>query len=664
MDANPPASACSSLPLLLSSPPRARHAPYHRLSCTPRSPQSDKSSRFSARSSASVPKLTSSRSSEWLAAYNEAWEDGTGLDVDPLSEQHVDYFYVADVGVQLSLASKHQQPITQSTTSATTQQQRCLADAFPAEWFTEPVTATTNHLVDEAIVEQQGGERQHQYQQGQEGESYDADDDAYTGRLVGLAMLGLYCTQGVEEASCSANPDVSLPPAAAKIGSPRASPPQRTPSSRARSEFNDVNPHLVSQPSSIASSASPSLSSTPAYLCSPTLSPMTSSPSVNTPAFVYSPASCSPPHRDTISSRAQSATSSALLPPPAASGSLASDQQQRVQFDEGMHHRVCERLRSRLVVDGNTLSDKRSTSSSSSPSSTPTLCVIDERVHHDRFRALTSDDGLLHLSAADLPSPQSWLHLGSYLLCTPRVSSLCFQSVCITSAELEMLGHAALSFIRTLSFTDNSIGLRPYTLSKLVDLLAACEQLELQQLAITHNSLTSIDPLGHVIEQHPTLRSLRLSDNGITNEGAVALASAMQRLAASHHFTDLTSLALCGNRIDTHGVDTLLTARDELQCRTGMEVDVTATDMRQYTPPQSAQYAASQSAPMSPLALLPLSALVFPGPLTQTAFDVSRVVVASHTAHKRLTVFRALSLKVRHAQRTVGQEAEVDEERN
>ena len=138
-----------------------------------------------------------------------------------------------------------------------------------------------------------------------------------------------------------------------------------------------------------------------------------------------------------------------------------------------------------------------------------------------------------------------------------------------------MLGQAALSFIRAVSFTDNSIGLRPYTLSKLADLLAGCEQLELHQLAITHNSLTSIDALDNIIEQHPTLRSLRLSHNGIINEGAIKLANAMRRLAASHHFTDLATLELDGNRIDAQAINQLTAARDELQQQTCMDVEVT-----------------------------------------------------------------------------------------
>ena len=657
--------------MLLASPPRSRHAPYNRISCTPRSPHSDKSGRSSARSSASVPTLTTSRSSEWLAAYNEAWEDGTGLDINPLTEQHVDYYYVPDKDVQLQSLD---QPLTAPTTTQLSPRQRCLTDAFPAEWFADVVRPAlddgateqiTQEINQQLVTERAGGvqrqsEHQHHYHQQQQEEVED-ENDSYTGRLVGLAMLGLYCTQGVEEVDCSAAPDVALPPAAATIGSSRpATLPHRTPSSRARSEFNDVNPQLVGQRSSTASSASPSLSATPAHLSSPTLSPMPSSPSIGTPGYAYSPASCSPPNCDTLSPSVPSAAPSPLLPPVVPPTTklnvvnevLASTRQQQPQFDESMHQRVSQRLRSRLAVDGNTLSDKRTVASSSSSTShlPPALCVIDERAHHDRFAVLTNDDGLLRLTAANLPSPQSWLYLGSYLLSTPRVSSLSFHAVCITSAELEMLGHAALSFIRALSFTDNNIGLRPYTLSKLVDLLAACEQLELEHLAITHNSLTSIDALDHIIEQHPMLRSLRLSDNGITNDGARTLASAMKRLAASQHFTDLTTLALDGNRIDARGVDTLMTARDELQRCTGMEVEVTTSDMRQYTPPRFTTSSTAAIAPMSPLALLPLSALAFPMPLTQTAFDVNRVAAVSQTAHKRLTVFKALSLKVRHAQ--------------
>ena len=592
-----------------------------------------------------------------------------------------------DSNVQLSL-SKQLLPVAQSSAQLAAPQQRCLADAFPAEWFTDIAngaanntailpqhsTQLTNQHYSTATSDDQRQDEQH-YQQYEQDEEADDTDDSYTSRLVGLAMLGLYCTQGVEDAACSAAPDVALPPAAAAIGSLRSpSLPPRTPSSRARSEFNDVNPQLVNQRSSTAAFPSPSLSSTPANLCSPTLSPMTSSPpSISTPGYAYSPASCSPPTCDILSPNAPSPLLPPVLPPPTTiDPAFASNRQQLGQFDESMHRRVCQRLRSRLAVDGSTLSDKRmntasssSSSSSPSPSSSPALCVIDERTHHDRFTALTDDEGLLRLTAADLPSPQSWLHLGSYLLSSPRVSALSFHSVCITSAELEMLGHAALSFIRALSFTDNNIGLRPYTLSKLVDILAACEQLELEHLAITHNSLTAVDALDHIIEQHPTLRSLRLSDNGITNDGALRLASAMKRLAASHHFTDLTSLTLDGNRIDTQGVAALLTARDELQRRTGMEVEVTARDMKQYTPVRLSTSAADADAPMSPLSLLPLSALAFPAPLTQTAFDVGRAAVVSQTAHKRLTVFRALSLKVRHAhstdrQQKVGTEVEED----
>ena len=96
---------CASLPLLLASPQRSRHHPYQRISTrstAPRSPESDGCGRPTARSTTSAPTLTTSRSSEWLAAYNEAWEDGTGLDIDPLSDQHVDYFYVPDGDVRLT----------------------------------------------------------------------------------------------------------------------------------------------------------------------------------------------------------------------------------------------------------------------------------------------------------------------------------------------------------------------------------------------------------------------------------------------------------------------------------------------------------------------------------------------------------------------------------
>ena len=694
-----PPTTCSSIPLLLASPPRARHHPYQRFSsrsCAPRSPHSDGSGRSSTRLSSSAPTLTSSRSSEWLAAYNEAWEDGTGLDIDPLTEQHVDYYYVADDHVQLSLTK--QQLAAPPSAHVSVQQQRCLTDAFPAEWFgdansSEHITSVESNtpLIDQVAItnidsSEQRDEQHEQYQQEcEQKEAEDADDDdSYTSRLVGLAMLGLYCTQGVDEASCSAAPDVSLPPAATAIGATRTpSLPPRTPSSRARSEFNDVNPQVVSRRSSTSSSstaASPSLTSTPSYLCSPTLSPMTSSPFL-TPGFTASPPSSSPPNGEVLSSKIPSSTPlSPLLSvyTPSSLFQASTDrsldsisQRQPAQFDASMHQRVSQRLRSRLAVDDSTLSDKRSftssPSSSSSPSPSPT--PIDERAHHDRFASLTTDSGALCLSAADLPSPHSWLHLGSYLLSTPRVSSLSFQSVCITSAELEMLGHAALSFIRALAFTDNSIGLRPYTLSKLVDILAACEQLQLEQLSITHNSLTTLDPLDSLIQHHPTLTTLQLSHNGISNEGALTLSNAMKRLASSHHFTDFTTLSLNGNRIDGQGVDGLMAARDQLARRTGMEVEVGVEDMRRYVVTPSSRTldgttAASVSGGgMSPLALLPLSARLFPPPLTmlgQAAVDGSRVAGSSQTSQRRLTVFRALSLRVMRAQ-SAGKQTETTE---
>ena len=616
-----------------------------------------------------MPTLKTSRSSEWLAAYNEAWEDGTGVEVDPLSEQHVDWYYVHDDEEAPQLSPHSKQPLVPQTSPALAAQQK--RDAFPVEWFITPPVACEHDIAEERIsqhtVELITADTSGEQQQDEEA---DGDDDAYTSRVVGLAMLGLYCAQGLEEADCSAAADVALPPSGAAIGSPRLhSLPQRTPSSRARSEFNNVNPQLAGQRSSTSTSASPLLSSTPAYLASPTLSPLTSSPSISTPAFAYSsPASRSPATSTPTSPAAQAGSNlpSAIRPTPnTAQPNVATDEQQRAHFDADMHQRVCQRLRARLAVDGNTLSDKRSSTASTSSAQPPvsTVAALDERAHHDRFAQLTDDSGALCLSASDLPSPLSWLHLGSYLLSTPRVSFLSFHSVCVTSAELEMLGHAALSFIRALSFSDNSIGLRPYTLSKLVDLLAACELLQLEQLAITHNSLAQLDALDGVIEQHPTLRSLRLSNNGVTNEGAATLADAMRRLAARQHFTDFASLALDGNRIDAQGVAALSAARDELQLRTGMDVEVTATDMRRYAAPPASSESKAVSAPMSPLALLPLSALSFPMPLTQTAFDISRVAAASHTAHKRLTVFRALSLKVKHAQvGGVRQRAAVEED--
>ena len=244
-----------------------------------------------------------------------------------------------------------------------------------------PLEYLTQQLHEQHPAPVSGSDDNHREQNADDSES--GADESYTSRIVGLAMVGLYCTQNMDEAGCSA--EVCLPPAGAMITSGRAPLLQpRTPSSRARSEFNDINPQLVGRRSSTASSASPSLSATPANCCSPTLSPLTSSPSISTPMFAYSPASTSPPIAYNVPSTMTPllTTTEPSAPPTRSTPDIAVTRQPTQPFDASMHQRVRDRLCSRLAVDGSTLSDKRLIAHPASPtlSSAPSaLNVIDER---------------------------------------------------------------------------------------------------------------------------------------------------------------------------------------------------------------------------------------------------------------------------------------------
>ena len=84
--------------------------------------------------------------------------------------------------------------------------------------------------------------------------------------------------------------------------------------------------------------------------------------------------------------------------------------------------------------------------------------------------------------------------------------------------------------------------------------------------------------------------------------------------------------------------------------------------MRQYESPRLGSEVPGQSAPVSPLSLLPLRTLALPPPLSQLHAGMAgeRATMTNLTTHRRLTVFKTLSLKVTHAVRQVQSAAEAD----
>ena len=427
------------------------------------------------------------------------------------------------------------------------------------------------------------------------------EDEAYASHLVGLAMLGLYCTQGIDEAESEAavsDARAPLPPAPSTTS--------RTPSSRTRGEFNVTNPILIRHHQS-TSRTSPS-------------TPSSSSPSPTGSGSVPSPV---------LSPLTGSGSRSALSPSTAAAASSGSpsgdssdedsgDGRRRFSpsssYDPSIHLHVKKRLS--RAIDARSLSDKRQPHRlTSTPSSDS-----EQRLHHERFAQLVQVDGSLSLSMEELPNLASWTHLGSFLLLSPRVISLSFRSVPITEASLEALGRSVLASVRSLVFSDNRIGLHPATLSVIVQLLSSC--LQLQSLAITRNSLTDADAVWRLLESHRQLRSLNLADNGLDTAAALGLANAIRRIAHSHqpptskrshrlnreeggaelHPPEMSlTVDLSYNRIDQQGEAALKTAKEELARLTQGRVEV---ELLLHKLPRSPFFV--QSSVLSPASASPL----------------------------------------------------------
>ena len=394
------------------------------------------------------------------------------------------------------------------------------------------------------------------------------EDEAYASHLVGLAMLGLYASQGVDDAESEAAATDSSRPL------PRASTTTaRTPSSRSREEFNVTNPILIQRHhamSRTASSTPSSSSHSPAgsgSVPSPVLSPLAQSPSDSRTRSTFSPS-------------VAAVTSSGSSPSSDSSDSDDSGGGRRrlVSYDPSIHLRAKKRLS--RAIDARSLSEKLRAQAAASSSSS------EQRLHHERFASLVLTDGSLTLSQEELPTLAAWGHLGSFLLHSPRVISLAFRSVPITEASLEALGRSVLSSIRSLVFSDNRIGLQAGVLPLIVSLLSSC--LALQSLAITRNSLTDVDVIWRLLESHRQLRSISLQDNGLDTAAALALANAIRRIAHNHQHhpsphplaesSDSTDDGVCVdlsyNRIDAQGEAALRAAREELSRLTQGRMDV------------------------------------------------------------------------------------------
>ena len=413
----------------------------------------------------------------------------------------------------------------------------------------------------------------------------------YASHLVGLAMLGLYCSQGIDEAESEVAAPLPTAPSTSA----------RTPSSRTREEFNTTNPIFIRPQSMSRTSPSTPISSSP----SPT-------PSSSLPSPVHSPLATSPlltssGSRSALSPSAAAATSSSSSPSGDSSDEDGSSGGRRrfspsSSYDPSIHLHVKKRLS--RAIDARSLSDKMqhthrlTSSSSSSPSfssTSSTSSSSEQRLQHERFAQLVQVDGSLSLSMEELPTLSAWTHLGSFLLLTPRVISLSFRSVPITEACLEALGRSVLASVRSLVFSDNRIGLHPATLSVIVLLLHSC--LQLQSLAITRNSLTDADAVWRLLESHQQLRTLSLADNGLDTAAALGLANAIRRIAHIHqpqqpsernnrvegeevrgemHPSPELSLTvdLSYNRIDSQGEAALRTAKEELTRITQGQVEL------------------------------------------------------------------------------------------
>ena len=441
------------------------------------------------------------------------------------------------------------------------------------------------------------------------------EDEAYASHLVGLAMLGLYCTQGIDEAESEAaasDPPVPLPLAPSTTS--------RTPSSRTREEHNVTNPILIRHHHHSTSRTSPS---------TPTSSSPSPTGSSSVPSPVLSPLASSPTltgsgSRSALSLSTAAAASSGSSPSGDSSDEDSGNGRRRFSpsssYDPSIHLHVKKRLS--RAIDARSLSDKaQSQRLTSSPSSD-----AEQRLHHERFAQLVQVDGSLALSVEELPSLAAWTHLGSFLLLSPRVISLSFRSMPITEACLEALGRSVLASVRSLVFSDNRIGLHPSTLAVIVQLLSSC--LQLQSLAITRNSLTDADAVWRLLESHRQLRSLSLADNGLDTAAALGLANAIRRIAHSHQPSTSSrrsnradreeggaemqspelslTVDLSYNRIDQQGEAALKTAREELARITQGRVEVELLLHRLPRSPFFVQSATLSSASASPL-LPPLS---------------------------------------------------------
>ena len=464
-----------------------------------------------------------------------------------------------------------------------------------------------------------------------------AEDESYAHELMGMAMLGLYCS------SSGQDDDADSDPAPILDASPLPSIPSfasRQPSSRARSEHNHTNPIHIhgrygsgsGQSPSTPTSSSPSPTGSGSYP-SPTLSPLAST----SPTFSTSSSSSS-----SLATEGSSPTSATRMAYGGAGGDSDSDdsgsggdtrgRQPRFSpspdYDPSIHlraqrrlsrrvnaHALSDKLYSRAAYSATSASYSSSSSSSSSASSSSSrfssAASAEELQQYERFSRLVQLDGSLTLSSDELPNLAAWACLGSFLIHSPRVTSLSFRSVPVTAAALEQLGKAVFASIRSLAFSDNHIGLQSSTLPLLCSLLAGC--LRLQSLAITRNSLTDISTLCQLLATQRFLLSLSLSDNGIDRKGAVSLASALRQLSRING-SALQSVDLSYNRVDECGLEALRRTKEELVRTAGMDVQIS---MQRMTPPSPLRPAGQASATLAPFTL--------PSALSVSSFTSARL---------------------------------------
>jgi hypothetical protein len=156
----------------------------------------------------------------------------------------------------------------------------------------------------------------------------------------------------------------------------------------------------------------------------------------------------------------------------------------------------------------------------------------------------------LVLRKGDITS-QQWRALSEFLQSCPEIRSIRLHGIDITAEDATSLG-PGLSHIRSITFCDNSIGLRDDALEVLVALLLCCGMLECA--SIMRNSLTDrhVPEIVKLIKEHHALSRLSLCWNGIGIDGASSIVE-----AALHPSSNLRDCDLGYNNISASGFDTM-----------------------------------------------------------------------------------------------------------